>query len=259
MLDLLLKLAWLERKPAMALLLGLLFPTAGMIFAVLLFPAAPSFPAIFLTTLAAAPVLIRLLEHEKLDIRAERFLKRNIHVTEAYLWLFIGMAIAFGGWFAVLPPGIAGWLFGEQLHHVFGATGAFTFRTELFVPIIVNNLGLLLFFFLLALFYGSGSVLLLSWNASILGIMWGSGLRALLVGVPEAFARQTVFILPYMLPEITAYFLAAIAGGIVAVHLHTQRKILPIAMRDSMVLLGISVAVLIVAAVVETVMLGAVA
>lgn len=259
MLDLLLKLQWLERKPALAVLLGVAFPTLGMMFGTLLFPAAPSFPAIFLTTLAAAPIMIRLLEHEKLDIKAKKFLKRNENVTEAYLFLFLGMAITFAFWFAVLPPQMSSWLFGEQLRHAFGPTGAFTFSAQTFAPIIINNLGLLLFFFLLALFYGSGSIFLLTWNASILGIMWGNAMRALVLGNTAAFAAGTIFPIPYMAPEVVAYFLAAIAGGIVAVHLHTQKKVLPVAMRDSMLLLAISVVILIVAAVIETIILGAVA
>lgn len=256
MLDIILKLQWLERKPTMAVALGLLFPTVGMMFGTLLFPDAPSFPTIFLTTLAAAPIMVRLLEHEKLDIRAEKFLVRNKNVTEAYLFLFLGMAIAFGFWFAALPAGMSQWMFGEQLQHAFPA-GAFTFSNEMFSAIIINNLGLLFFFFLLALFYGSGSIFLLTWNASILGIMWGNAARAALLGNTAAFAAGTLIPLPYMVPEVLAYFLAAIAGGIVAVHLHTQKKLLPVAMKDSMLLLGISMLILLAAAIIETVVLGA--
>jgi hypothetical protein len=255
MLDIILKLQWLERKPAMAMLLGILFPTVGMIFGTLLFPGAPSFPTIFLTTLAAAPVMIRLLEHEKLDMKTKKFLKRNENVTEAYLFLFLGMAIAFAFWFAMMPVQMSEWMFTEQLRHAFGATGAFTFSSNTFFSILANNMGLLFFFFLLALFYGSGSIFLLTWNASIAGIMWGNAMRALLLGNTAAFAAGTVFPIPYMITEIVAYLLAAIAGGIVAVHLHTKKKVLPVAMKDSMILLGISIVILIAAAAIESIML----
>ena len=258
MLDILLKLQWLERKPMMAFLLGLAFPTMGMIFGTLLFPEAPSFPAVFLTTLAAAPIMIRLLEHEKLDMRAEKFLMRNKNVTEAYLYMFFGMATIFALWFTIMPAEMSSWMFNEQLIHAFGATGMFTFNMPMFATIIMNNMGLLFFFFLLAIFYGSGSIFLLTWNASVLGIMWGNAMRALWLGNSAAFAAGTLMPIPYMVPEVLAYFLAAIGGGIVAVHLHTQKKVLPVAMKDSIVLLGLSIVILIAAGIIETIILSGV-
>lgn len=266
MIDILLKAYWVEKKPWYGIFLGFLFATLGIGFSFLIFKDEPSFPAIFLTTLAAAPVVIRLIKNEEWEPKFEKIVERHKKIIEIYFYFFFGMAIAFALFNTILPENVSSLIFNEQIKK-FG-TGFFSFtglfginlqyfssQIDLFSKIVINNLGLMFFFFLLSLFYGSGSMFLLSWNASILGVMWGRMIKtALFLSDPMTFATRTFFNFPYLLPEILGYFLASIAGGIVSVNLTRKTKI-GIAMIDSLIFLAISIAVIICAGIIETFML----
>lgn len=244
MIDILLKAKKIEKQPLYGIPLGILFATIGMLFAVLIFKEAPSFPTIFLTTLAAAPIAIRLIKEEKLE---EDFLKRHRKVIKTYTYLFFGMMIAFAIWYAILPSGFSNLLFKEQSLKF--AAGYFT-GSDLFSSIVINNIGLLFFFFLLSLFYGSGAIFLLAWNASILGVMWGNVLKTAFSFFNPTFVINTILTFPYLFPEVLAYFIAAVAGGIVSVNI-IQKKRLKIAMKDSLILLGISITMILIAGLIE--------
>ncbi|MFQ6020748.1 MAG: stage II sporulation protein M [Methanosarcinales archaeon] len=248
MIDKLLKVDLIKKNPSYGIALGIFFATIGLAFSTLIFKENSSFPAVFLTTLAAAPILIRVMEEEK--IKKDFILNRHKKVIKIYSYLFFGMAIAFALWYTILPENFSLILFEEQTQKF--AAGYFTEPTQTFLSIIMNNIGLLFFFFLLSLFYGSGSIFLLTWNASIMGVMWGNSIKATLALFnPSILIVNTLFALPYLFPEVLAYFIAAIAGGIVAVNLKKKQK-LKLAMKDSLVLLGISIVMIVIAGVIET-------
>ncbi len=250
MIDKLLRAKLIEKKPWYGIILGFLFASLGIIFAFLIFKTEPSFPAVFLTTLAAAPLIVKLIKSEK---KEKNILRRHEKIIGVYFYLFFGMTIAFALFNAFLPVEISNSIFSEQLNKF--SAGYFTEQTQLFFEIVLNNLGLVLFFFLLSLFYGSGSMFLLAWNSSILGVMWGNILKiSLYMMDPFNFVRNVFFIFPFLLPEIEAYFLASIAGGIVSVNLENKKK-LETAMNDSLLFLILSIVLIIVAGVIEVVLI----
>lgn len=262
MIDILLKAYLIEKKPSYGIVLGFVFACLGMGFSYLVFKDEPSFPAIFLTTLALTPVVIRLIKNEEWEPKFEKILQRHKKVIEIYFYLFFGMSIAFALFYILLPESTSGLIFSEQVKK-FGA-GLFSLefnldfllkQSALFSSIVINNLGLMFFFFLLSLFYGSGSLLLLSWNASILGVMWGRMAKTMLfLNDPLVFVANTFFNFPYLLPEVLAYFLASIAGAIVSLNLTKKTKI-GIAMLDSLFFLITSIIIIIIAGVIEVFML----
>lgn len=260
MIDILLKSYLIEKKPYYGILLGFLFASLGIGFSYLIFKTEPSFPAIFLTTLATAPVVIRLIKDEKWEPKFNKIIERHEKVIEVYFYLFFGMALTFAFYYLILPEDTSSLIFSEQIKKF--ATGFFSFslnliieQLPLFYKIVLNNLGLMFFFFILSLFYGSGSVFLLSWNASILGVMWGRMAKtALFLINPLTFVTNTFFNFPYLLPEVLAYFLASIAGGVVSVNLTKKTKI-GIAMVDSLIFLALSIVIIIIAGLIEVFML----
>jgi hypothetical protein len=262
MIDILLKSYLIEKKPSYGIILGFLFASLGIGFSYLIFKDAPSFPAIFLTTLAIAPVVIRLIKSEEWEPKFEKILQRHKKIIEIYFYLFFGMALAFAVFYTILPANVSNLIFSEQTKKF--AAGSFSIefnldflieQSSLFSKIVINNLGLMFFFFLLSLFYGSGSILLLSWNASILGVMWGKMARTMLfLTDPLIFVTKTFFNFPYLLPEVLAYFLASVAGAIVSINLTKKTKI-GIAMLDSLVFLVISIVIIVLAGIIEVFML----
>jgi uncharacterized membrane protein SpoIIM required for sporulation len=262
MIDILLKSYWIEKRPWYGIVLGFVFASIGIGFSYLVFKDEPSFPAIFLTTLAIAPVVIKMIKNEEWEPKFEKIIQRHEKVIETYFYLFFGMSIAFAVFFTFLPEDMTALIFSEQIKKFTAGFFSFDFnpsflfaQSTLFSKIVINNLGLMFFFFLLSLFYGSGSLLLLSWNASILGVMWGKILKTvLLLSNPVDFVTKTFFNVPYLLPEVLAYFLASIAGGIVSLNL-TRKTKAGIAMIDSLVFLVLAIVIIVLAGIIETFML----
>ncbi len=250
MIDKLLRAYLIEKKPWYGILLGFLFASLGIIFAFLIFRTEPSFPAVFLTTLASAPLIVKIIKSER---QKENILRRHEKIIEVYFYLFFGMTIAFAVFNAFLPTEISSSVFSEQLNKF--SVGYFTRQSSLFLEIVLNNLGLVLFFFILSLFYGSGSMFLLSWNSSILGVMWGNIVKvSLSLMDPLVFVQNVFFIFPFLLPEVEAYFLASIAGGIVSVNLDNKKK-LETVMNDSLIFLVLSIVLIVVAGAIEAVLI----
>lgn len=252
MLDVLLKEKLIDKKPEYAFTLGILFATLGLLIAVLIFKTSPSFPAVFLTAMAAAPIALRLIKkHET----GKDFYEKYKSVITVYSYLFFGMAVSFAIWFAILPGEFAKMLFSEQLLK-FSAAGYFTFSQANLFAIVINNIGLLFFFFLLSLFYGAGAMFLLAWNASILGTMWGNALKAFISLInPGQTIINVLAAFPYLFPEVAAYFFAALAGGILSANMH-KKKGFEKHIGDSMILLWTAIGLIIVSGVIETVILG---
>ncbi len=250
MLDVLLKEEIVDKKPGYAFALGILFATIGLATAVLIFRESPSFPAVFLTALASAPVAMRVTRKHG---TGKSIFEKYASMIKIYSYLFFGMAMAFAIWFAILPGQFSALLFKEQLLKF--TVGYFTFQGSGFMRIILNNIGLMIFFFLMSLFYGAGSMFLLAWNASILGTMWGNTIKGTLSLVtPGTAVVNTIAAFPYLMPEVAAYFLAAIAGGILSVNI-AKKKTFNVSMKESGELLTLAVVLLILAGVIETIIL----
>jgi hypothetical protein len=93
-----------------------------------------------------------------------------------------------------------------------------------FNNLISNNLWVMLFAFAASFMFGAGALWILTWNASTIGVhvgmqinkmvfATGSTFDAYLMGLPY----YSLGMLPWALPEVLAYLVAAIAGGIISV------------------------------------------
>ncbi|MBI2145310.1 stage II sporulation protein M [Candidatus Woesearchaeota archaeon] len=147
-----------------------------------------------------------------------------------------------------------------------GVEGCLSAPTESFVKIFLNNIKVLFFVLIFAFFYGAGSIFILAWNATVVAAAIGIFVRNSLSSVAASlgfssvsayFSSYSLGLLRYLTHgwlEILAYFIAALAGGIisVAVARHTFnsrgfRKVL----LDSVDLVALSLGALFLAAIVE--------
>ncbi len=252
MIELFYKTKWLTDKPYRIFILGFFFVFLGTFFSLLIFKSSASFPTIFLTTFAAVPTMNEILKKEKLERKVKNIFTRHFKIAEIYSYLFFGMSFAFAIIYAFMPIDLTSNLFSEQRNIISG--GLFLGSTAL-SRIIINNIGLVVFFFILAIFYGSGSVFLLSWNASILGLTWGNGIKAVLSFLSPVVLASDIFLQSfYLLPEVLAYFFAAIAGGIVSVNI-LNKKNFDIAFKDALFYLVASVFLILIAGFIEVIIL----
>ncbi|MBN1175035.1 stage II sporulation protein M [Candidatus Woesearchaeota archaeon] len=146
------------------------------------------------------------------------------------------------------------------------STGHASGSLNAFSTIFFNNVKVLIFCVLFSFIYGAGAIFILTWNASVIGVAMGNYIRsglssvAHLVGMDKAseyFGTITFGIFRYVIhgiPEILAYFVAALAGGIISVavikHDFEGRKFEHIVL-DAADLLLLSLALIFVAAILE--------
>lgn len=78
--------------------------------------------------------------------------------------------------------------------------------------ILTNNFYVFLFTLLFSFLFGAGAIFILAWNASVIATAIGIYGNGLLHGVPSGFLRYMV----HGIPEISAYFVVALAGGIIS-------------------------------------------
>ncbi|MEM0476004.1 MAG: stage II sporulation protein M, partial [Candidatus Norongarragalinales archaeon] len=148
-------------------------------------------------------------------------------------------------------------VFGDQLAEVkaiqgFAAQTARVFSEAKFWTLFNHNLQVLALMFLFCLIYGVGSVYLLLWNASVIGVVVGAKVKT--VGF-SGFLTGFLGLFPHGVFEVAAYFIASIAGGILSmamVRAQRNKRELPMLALDVCVLAVVSIALLAVGAAVES-------
>ena len=97
---------------------------------------------------------------------------------------------------------------------------------SLFTLIFFSNLKVLVFCILFAVLYGVGAIFILTWNASVIGTAIGNFIRLRLAESSNYFYVASLGLLRYMIhgiPEILAYFIAGLAGGIISMAKHARQ------------------------------------
>lgn len=267
------KPSWMERKPAKVFWIGFIYSVIGIALAWLVFGDYASISGVFLTTMPLVVVMYKLLKYEEkkdLRIRSERSLiKEHSKALSMFIFLFLGMVISYSLLFTILPKDITEKIFSLQINVIksinLEAAGYFTNNTAALSAILLNNFKVLFFSIFFSFLYGSGAIFILTLNASVIGVAVGTVIRN---SISEyAGSSHIVFLYNYFksfpltfgyavhgIPEISAYFVGALAGGIISVavvnHDFGNKEFRRI-VRDSVDLLLISVLLLVLAGLLE--------
>lgn len=268
-----------ERRPWEMFFVGLVYATLSVFLVRWVFSAdvvLNQYSGIFMilfTVIFSMPFFYYLikLEEEK-DIAYEgsfRLLKEHSRAIAALLWLFLGFIVAFSFWYAVMPD--SGVNFKAQIEtfcyinrpggfeacvqEYIGTagqaniTGALT-ATDKFLSIFINNVYVMIFTIIFSLIFGAGAIFILAWNASVIAAAIGIFTKNRLVDLPMGLARYMI----HGLPEIAAYFVGALAGGILSVaiikHDTNSRKFWQI-VQDSINLVVVGLIILVIAGLIE--------
>jgi len=188
-------------------------------------------------------------EDEKI-METSTFFQRYGDIIAVYVAFFSGMIVAMSLSFVMLPDHVVERVFDEQISEVNLIRGKFIFENK-FIEILANNLSVLMLSFLFSFLFGSGAVFILAWNASVLSA--AIGLIAKSSGGVKAVPAAVLMFLPHGSFEIGAYFIGAIAGGLISMGIMRRKSIkFWSVMRDSLLLLIISLILLIIGALIET-------
>jgi uncharacterized membrane protein SpoIIM required for sporulation len=214
-----------EKKPWEMFFIGLLYSSVSIIVALFLFRDYASLIMVFFTVAASIPIVywaIKLEEKKDLSIHDERMLiKEHGRALSFFMFLFLGFVVSFSVWYLILPSEVSASVFQVQSNTIKQINNPLTGNAinfaATFAKILFNNLKVLAFCLIFAFFYGFGAIFILTWNASIIGAAIGNFVKT---QVGHAVPMLSMALLKYMIhgiPEMLAYFMAGMAGGIISV------------------------------------------
>jgi uncharacterized membrane protein SpoIIM required for sporulation len=224
------------------------------------------------TVMFSIPFVYYTIKLEERKINSERgmisLIKEHRKAIYAFLWLFLGFVLAFSVWYVVLSSNQS---FRAQVetyclinrpstfnecvaqYGMKGTTAAattFATSSDRLFTIFSNNIYVLIFTLVFSLIFGAGVIFILAWNASVIAAAVGIFTKAELSHLPISTSRYMI----HGIPEIAAYFVVALAGGLISSavikhELGTERfwEVL----QDSLNLIIIAVVILFVAALIE--------
>ncbi len=185
----------------------------------------------------------------------------------AFVWLFFGFIVAFSFWYIVLqnsvlfnaqietycminnPGGIEDCVTKYDFPQQISSTGAATSKIR-FLSIIQNNIYVMIFTLIFSLIFGAGAIFILAWNASVISAAIGVFTKYQISNIPLGIARYMI----HGFPEITAYFITALAGGIFGIGVvrngFKSPKFLKV-IENVVILLFVAIIILVLAAVIE--------
>lgn len=263
MLESLLRPKTSEKSPWHVFLIAVMFSVIGVAFAVQIFPAQASVFSVSLITIMFMPFFQKLFElEEKKDYK----LHKNIFVRHKKLFyvftmFFIGLIVSLSFVYVFFPSGRGAFSMQEDWYRSQGRTitGQSIGRAD-FEAFFSNNTQVLIMVFILSTIFGAGAVFILAWNASVIAVYVGFTINsfirtgvspelAYLLGVPAGLGSIAL----HGIPEIGAYFVAALAGGMLSVGIMREKfkghfeKILI----DSLIFLALAEVLIIIAALLE--------
>ncbi|MCX6767760.1 MAG: stage II sporulation protein M [Candidatus Micrarchaeota archaeon] len=217
---------------------------------VIIFALIPSIPVML------SLFLQREEEQERALHRINKFsFEYHKPVLAALVFYFLGAALGYTIWYALLPPAVSSKVFADQISEInalrSAVSGSF-FDAGRFSLLFSHNLIVLAVMFLFSVMYGIGALYTILWNASVLAVVIGSEIRA--SGI-LGFFTAVASMLPHGAPEIGGYLVASIAGGILSAAVargHYRRKEFKYIMLDVALLAMISILLIAIGAAIES-------
>lgn len=276
MLEMLYNPRYSEKGPIKMLFIGIVYASLSLLLVHFFFSSDPELSQASGMMVVTFCVMFSLMfmyflirQEEKEDEEVEGFFgvwRAHSDAIYAFMWLFLGFVIAFSFWYIVLQdanllnfqlrtycrinnPGDV-----EECVLSYGfpkdrITGAMTDGSR-FLSILQNNVYVMIFTLLFSLIFGAGAIFILAWNASVIAAAIGVFTNYRISEIPLGVMR-------YMLhgfPEIAAYFVTALAGGIFGVgflrHGIQNKKFIRV-LENVVILLFISLVILVLAALME--------
>ena len=262
------------KKPWHMFFIGGLYALVAAFLSLWIFKQHASLVMVFLTVVAAVPLMYSTMKREEkadVDLKEERKIMREHFAALEYLvFMFLGFVVAYSLLFIFLPSGIVESLFSTQTQTIQAinarVTGSAISASTIFGQIFFNNIKVLMFCLFFSFFYGAGAIFILTWNASVISAAIGDFVRVRIADIASSVGAVNVFnyfhifslgLLRYFIhgiPEIAAYFVGGLAGGVISVaminhDIETDR--FKTIMMDALDLALLAVAILFIAALME--------
>lgn len=276
MIEMLMKPKRAERCPWEMFFVGLFYASVSLLLVMFIFgkdsilKEGSGLLLVVFTVILCLPFMyyiIKLEEGKDVEIDdSGKLIKEHSKAIRALVWLFLGFVVAFAFWYIVFPSA-AGQNFNFQIktfcainspshynscleqHGIPIGTGAATGTTAI-LNIFSNNIYVLIFTILFSLAFGAGAIFILVWNASVIAAAVGIFAREKVISLPIGIFRYMI----HGVPEIGAYFVGALAGGIISVAVirrDLKGEGLWRILQDSLLMIIIAIEILFVSAIIE--------
>ncbi len=268
MFDLILSPNTAERRPSRLIAFGLALSIVSTWLGVIIGNMGEvGHLIVALMCIGSTPLLVHMIWSEEEEERKikETFMERHGKIIEAYGSLFIGVVLGISLAYVLLPNGIATKIFNPQISelkaiHTIAVQGHIASPCG-FACILMNNLQVLAFVLLFSFLYGAGAIYVITWNASIVGVLIGvtSNQFSRTMGISNSLAYlialpvSTVRLLPHGIFEITGYLIGGVAGGVMSAAImrgHTKYRVI---WRDIGIMVGLSVLFIVIGAFIESI------
>ena len=264
-----------EKKPWEMFFIGILFSSVAIFLSIWIFEQYASLIMVFFIVMACTPLVFSALTiEEKKDLEEigeKKLLEEHAKLIFFLLMLFLGVAFSIAMWYILLPQPMSDNLFNIQKNTITEINNQVTMKaisnSTLFSKIFFNNMRVLIIALFFAFIYGFGSLFILIWNASVIGVALGAFIKSKIaeIAATAGYLKITAYLsttshglLRYFTHgvfEIGAYFIAGLAGSIISIaiinHDFKTKKFEKI-LFDSVNLLIISILLLVFAAFLET-------
>jgi uncharacterized membrane protein SpoIIM required for sporulation len=278
MLEMLVNPAKAEKRPWEMFFIGAFYAVIALILVGWIFgsdPVLSKYRGILVVTFSvmfSIPFVyytLKLEEEKDLQIKGfKRLLLEHNKALTSFMFLFFGFIVAFSFWYIVFPAGNQSFraqietycMINKPSHfddcvseygvNRVSKTTAFLTSKEKIVNIFANNIYVLIFTLVFSLIFGAGAIFILAWNASVISSAIGIFCKSNIINLPLGLARYMI----HGIPEIGAYFIGALAGGIVSVAIikhDVKTEKFWIILQDSLNLVILAVIILFFAALIE--------
>lgn len=267
-----------EKRPWEMFFIGAFYGTLSLILTQWIFsgdPVLSKYTGILVVTFSvmfSLPFMYFAIKNEEeKDLNTEgffRLLKEHGKAITYMLFLFMGFIVAFSIWYISFDNGSQNFraqietycMINRPAHFddcvseyglkTLSKTTAFLTAKDKIVNIFANNIYVLIFTLVFSLIFGAGAIFILAWNASVISAAIGIFSKSSILNLPLGLFRYMI----HGIPEIAAYFIGALAGGIISVAVikHDVRtEKFWVILQDSLNLIILAVIVLFVAALME--------
>lgn len=227
-----------EKHPKHLFWFGIIYTSIAIIISLWIFRDQSSLLMIFLTVMGMAPLMYNTIKYEEQkdmqDFNEKTLLKEHSKALSFFMAYFMGATVSYTLWYVFLPNDITQLLFSTQTSTILQIRGSaisgFSIEFfEIFTKIFLNNIKVLFFCLIFAFLYGLGAIFILTWNASVIAVAIGNFIRiniasiSSFTGIEYFYKYFTTFSIGFFkyiihgIPEILAYFVGGLAGGIISV------------------------------------------
>jgi uncharacterized membrane protein SpoIIM required for sporulation len=226
MLESLIRPKTAEKDPKEIFFIAILFSFIGVAFAEYIFPTQSSVFTVALVTMLFLPLFQRLFEiEEKKDYKLHNNLfKRHEELFIVFGAFFLGVIVAMSFIYTFFHGMRGAFVLQEGWYTANGLMTGQALGNSSFWTYFVNNSQVMLMMFLLSVIFGAGAIFILTWNASIIAVYVGFVINSFIrtgispelayfIGVPAGIGSIAL----HGVPEIGAYILGALAGGMLSV------------------------------------------